>query len=270
MAAREPVTVPQDGPGVLECAALLASGTGPGSALLLRALVEAVRFRYVGRETTLRSGDAEVRLVPTAVAASGVGARALATGRLDEVRLGARDVVRPTLRLRELTVVASDVRLQPAPAPELITGPVEIEAALDPDLVSERLRERVPGLVVTVDADGVPRARLRNRPGFGAADLEVSVDGHTLSWAVAGLTVAGRRFGSRRSVRTRRPRPLRTIRSGQITVTGLPSQLHLHDVALAPGRITVRGTLPGWRRTIPPARIDDVLRGALSLLDLGR
>ena len=30
------------------------------------------------------------------------------------------------------------------------------------------------------------------------------------------------------------------------------------------------GGLDGWRRTVPLARIDDVLRGALSLLDLSR
>lgn len=270
MAGPDPVAAPE-GPGVLESAALLASGTGPGSALLLRALVEAVRVRYVGRETTLRSRDAELRLVPTAVEASALGTRALATGRLDEVRLTARDVVRPSLRLRELTVRASEVRLRPGLTPELVTGPVDIAAVLDPDWVAGRLREHAPAVVATIDPDGVPRARLRDRPGLGAAELEVAVDGHTLSWTVAALTVGRRRVEPSRSVRAMVDRTrLRTIRSGQVELAGLPPRLHLHGLELAPDRITVRGTLPGWRRAIPAARIDDVLRGALALLDLGR
>ncbi|MBN9735306.1 MULTISPECIES: LmeA family phospholipid-binding protein [unclassified Pseudonocardia] len=273
MAVREPVSAPQGGPGVLESAALLASGTGPGGALLLRALIEAVRFRYLGRETTL---GGTLRLVPTAIGTSGIGTRALTTGRLD-VRLAARDVVRPGLRVRDLTVSASDVRLRPALTPELVTGPVEIAAVLDPDWVTARLREHAPDLDVTVDADGVPRARLRRHPGLGAAELAVAVEGHTLSWKVAALTVAGRRVGPPRSDDTRRSvralldrSPLRAARSGRVVLAGLPPELHLHGVGIAPDGITVRGRLASWRRPVPPTGIDDVLRGARSLFAPGR
>lgn len=264
-------------PGVLQSAALLASGTTPGTALLLRALVEALRYRYLGRETTLHTGDADVRLVPTSVATSGLGPRALATGRLDEVRLTARDVVGPTLRLRELALVACAVRIRPALTPELVTGPVEVTAVLDPAWVADRLRAHVPGLDATVDADGVPRVRRRNRPGLGSAELELAVDGHTLTWKVVALTVAGRRVGPPRSAEARRSvrallerSPLRGIRSGAVRLSGLPPQLRLHGLRLAPNRITVHGTLDGWRRAVPPTRLDDVLRGALSLLVPGR
>ncbi|WP_226355674.1 LmeA family phospholipid-binding protein [Pseudonocardia sp. ICBG601] len=263
--------------GVSAASALLDAGTAPGSALLLRALLEAARLRYVGRPTTLCSRGSEVRLVPTAVASSGLGARALTTGRFATVTLAARDVVRPGLALRGLTVTAADVRLRPGLTPELVAGPVEIEAELDPDWVAGRLREHVPQVEVGVDADGVARARLRRRPGLGAADLAVSVDGHTLSWKVTGLTVAGRWMGPPRSAETRRSvramvdrSPLAAIRSGRVELPGLPGALRLHGLDLAPGRILVRGGLDGWRRTVPLARIDDVLRGALSLLDLSR
>ncbi|MEU6700681.1 LmeA family phospholipid-binding protein [Pseudonocardia sp. NPDC046786] len=266
-----------EAPGTWETAALLASGTGPGTALLLRALVEAVRYRYVGRETTLRSGEVDVRLVPTSVSTSGLDPRALSTGRLDEVRLTARDVVRPALRLRELTVVASDVRLRPALTPGLRTGPVAFTAVLDPAWIAGRLRERAPGLAVTIDPDGVVRARRRGRPGFGSADLDLSLDGHTLAWTVTALTVAGRRMGPPRSAEARRSvralldrSPLRGVRSGTVTLPGLPAGLRLHRLDTAPGRVAVHGTLDGWQREIPVAGLDGVLRGALSLLDLGR
>jgi hypothetical protein len=64
--------------------------------------------------------------------------------------------------------------------------------------------------------------------------------------------------------------PLAAIRSGRVELPGLPGALQLHGIDLTPGRILVRGGLDGWRRTVPLARIDDVLRGALSLLDLSR
>ncbi|BBG00570.1 MULTISPECIES: LmeA family phospholipid-binding protein [Pseudonocardia] len=264
-------------PGVLVGAALLASGTTPATALLLRALVETLRYRYLGRETTVRNGDETLRLVPTAVSTSGLGPRALATGRLDEVRLTAGDVDAPALRLRELTLVAREVRIRPALTPELVAGPVELAAVLEPDWIAEKLHAHAPGLDVTVDADGVPRARRRHRPGLGSADLELSVHGHTLSWKVSGLTVAGHRMGPPRSAEARRSvralvdrSPLRGIRSGSVRLPGLPPQLRLHDLHLAPDRITVHGTLEGWRRAVPTAGLDDVLRGARSLLLPGR
>ncbi|MEJ8281225.1 LmeA family phospholipid-binding protein [Pseudonocardia spirodelae] len=263
--------------GTGTAAALLDAGTAPGSALLLRALLEAARLRYVGRPTTLRSRGSQVSLVPTAVTSSGLGARALVTGRFDTVTVAARDVERPGLRLRTLTVTATDVRLRPAPFPELVSGPVLVAAELDPAWVADRLHEHLAQLVVGIDDDGVARARLRRRPGLGAADLAVSVDGHTLSWKVTGLTVAGRRMGpprspdARRSVRSMVDRsPLAAVRSGRVELPGLPRAFRLEALDLHPGRVVVRGRLDSWRRAVPPARIDDVLRGALSLLDLGR
>lgn len=267
---------PDRGPAPWEGVALLASGTGPGSALLLRAVAEAVRFTHLGRETTLRIGDAKVRLVPTTLDAP-LGVRALTTGRIEEVRLAARDVAGPGVRLRELTVTASDVRVRPAFNPELVTGPVRMTAVLDPGWVAARIREHVPGLGVTVDADGVARARSRTRPGLGAAEVAFAVDGHRLTWRVVALTVAGRRVAAPRSGGARRSAravlelgPWRGMRSGTVDLAGLPADLRLTGIVTAPGSVTVYGELPSWSRPLPAAGLDDVARGVLSLLGPGR
>lgn len=239
---------------------LLTVATGPGSVLLLRALVEAARWRHLGRETDVRAGDVAVRMVPTALDAP-FGVRALATGRLDEVRLHARDVAGPAVRLRELTVVATGVRLRPALVPELVTGPVRVIAVLDPGWVAARIREHAPGLDVTVDADGVPRARSRTRPGLGSAEVALDVDGHRLTWRVAALTVAGRRIGWGSGWGS-------GWGAGTVDLPGLPAGLRLTGLDTAPDAVTVHGRLPSWSRPLPTAGPEEILRGALALLAL--
>lgn len=267
---------PDRDPATWESAILLASGTGPGSVVLLRVLAEVVRFRYLDRETNLRIGDADVGLVPTALDAP-LGVRALATGRLDEVRLAARDVTGRDVRLRELTVTADGVRLRPGITPTLVTGPVRLTAVLDPDWIAGRVRGHVPGLEVTVDADGVVRARSRTRPGLGAAEIALTVHGHELTWRVVALAVAGRRVAVPRSEDASLPAravlergPWRGMRSGTVPLPGLPDDLRLTAVATAPGGVTVHAELPSWTRPLPAAGLDDVVRAVLSLLTPGR
>lgn len=257
VAPPDPAPAPGPVPWGRALAAALATGTGPGAALLLRALAEAVRFRHLGRETTLRLGEGAVRFVPTVLDVP-LGARALVTGRLDEVRLRARDVTGPGLALREVTVLASGVHLRIAPVPELVGGPVAVTAVLDPSWLAGRVRAQVPDLDVAVDDDGVLRARWRRRPGLAAAEVAVDVDGDLLTWRITGVSVAGRRLGPPRSAAGRRSAravldrgPLRGHWSGAVALAGLPHGLRLTGVAVAPGAVTVRGVLPSWRHPVP-------------------
>ena len=76
--------------------------------------------------------------------------------------------------------------------------------------------------------------------------------GHTVTWKVVGLTVAGRRMGPPRSAETRRSvralvdrSPLRGIRSGSVALSGLPPQLFLHDL---PSPFTATSVTPSSSR----------------------
>lgn len=205
-----------------------------------------LRQLVLGRRLAVRLDDGD--LVLTLVEAeSRVGMKGLAAGQLNGVRLVAHQVRWNEHRFGRASALLHDVRVTRTSPPQLVAGPVELDLDVPAEALDELFRWAAPRLTGTVDADGVARLRLANRPAAGQLEVHASVVGPTLRLKPLAL-IRGRRWALPRWI------PARTI-----ALPPLPNGMTLTAVEFDAHLLRLHATVPEWRMDMPRARLDDMI-----------
>jgi hypothetical protein len=222
-----------------------------------------IRRLVVGRRLSVGLDEGELALTVTELD-SRLDVRALSVGQLNDVRLGAREIVWDKHEFDHATAVLHNVHIRPGAPPVLVAAPVELTLDVPTAVLDDLFRWAAPRLSGEVNSDGVACLRLARRPQFGAMEVEAHLDGSTLWLKPRGLLV--RR--SRLSLPSRTP-------AYPVHLPELPHGLQLTAIEFAPDVVRLSGIVPEWRMEIPRTRLEDLLTqlslvGPLSLTRLGR
>ncbi len=182
-----------------ELAGLAAAGRSllPNVPVTPAALARTVTEQLVGRRLTAKVGGREVGLTLAELDYPADSLR-LATGRLGDVRIVAKDVDWPepdaedaqagdggaagSIPLRRVTVLAEDVRLRSLPTPAAKPARVQLAIAVSADVLRDRVAKAHPGIVATPADGGLLEIHWAKRPHWGHLTLrpQVADDGVVL------------------------------------------------------------------------------------------
>nr|WP_042188531.1 LmeA family phospholipid-binding protein [Kibdelosporangium sp. MJ126-NF4]CEL18303.1 hypothetical protein [Kibdelosporangium sp. MJ126-NF4]CTQ97788.1 hypothetical protein [Kibdelosporangium sp. MJ126-NF4] len=225
-----------------ELEGLLAAGKAfvSGSpAAVLQAAVRAAADRVVGRELTMRVGDADVTLTPVEIDTK-VDPVGLALGQVPRVRIVAKEVAWPGTPVRQLAIVASDLRFQSLPSPSVMAGDVDVEITLSAEVVRAKVAESQPDLVVDIGEDSVMRVRWAPRRAWGHIEVEPVVAEQGVHLRPKVLQLRSMRF-----------RGVERLRPTVVELPDLPRGLRLTGVELGPAELVLRGSAERWHEKIP-------------------
>ena len=222
--------------GLLAAGKALVSGS-PAAAS--QAAVRAAADRVVGRELTMRVGDADVTLTPTEIDAE-IDPVGLALGQVPRVRIAARDVTWPGTPVHELAIVADDLRFQSIPSPSVLVGDVDVRITLTADVVKAKVAEVQPNLVVDIGDDSVMRVRWAPRRTWGHLEVEPVVVDQGVHLCPKVLQLGGMRL-----------RAVERLRPTVVELPDLPRGLRLTGVELGAGHLVLRGETEQWHQRIP-------------------
>ena len=218
-----------------------------GAAVAYRTLFMTVKRMVVGRTLNIRLDSGEMTLTVTEFD-SRLDVRRLAVGQLNDVRLAAADIRWDQRAFSQATLVLHNVHLRPGVPPVLVAAPIEVTLEMSSGALDDVFRSAFPRLTGHVDDDGVARLRLSRRPGLGALEVDVAVDGSMLWLHPRVIQLRGRRW-----------RVPRRVPSYPVQLPELASGLTLTELSFGPQSVRLAGSLPEWRAEVPRARVEDVL-----------
>ncbi|ONI82819.1 hypothetical protein ALI144C_17245 [Actinosynnema sp. ALI-1.44] len=222
--------------GLLAAGKALVSGS---PAAVLQAAVRAAGDRVVGRELTVRVGDADVTLTPVEIDAE-VDPVGLALGQVPGVWFLARDVAWPGTPVHRLAITASDLRFQSLPSPSVMAGDVDVAITLTADVVRAKVAEVQPDLVVDIDHDSVMRVRWARRRTWGHLEVEPVVVEQGVHLRPKALQLGSMRV-----------RGVERLRPALVEIPDLPRGLRLTGIDLGAGELVLRGQAERWHEKIP-------------------
>lgn len=213
----------------------------------LDALLRLAARRLAGRRFTVPGTGLTLRVEALKVRPNPMG---LTVGQFDDIRLAARDLEWRGWSCTRLVVVCRNVHLRPLPTPAVVSAPVEVEVALLPAVVRDRVAQLRPEVLAEVGPDGEARLRWARRPRWGAVVVTVEVAGPGLDLRPVGMRLACRYI----------PLPgwLPPVR---MPVPAPPRGLRLRDVVVGPEEIVLTLVADQWREGIPHQRLADLLAG---------
>ncbi|RSM90534.1 hypothetical protein DMH04_03450 [Kibdelosporangium aridum] len=216
--------------------ALMSSGS---PAAVLQAAVRAAGDRVIGRELTMRVGDADVTLTPVEIDTE-LDTVGLALGQVPSVRIVAVDVAWPGTPVQQLAIIASKVQFQSLPSPNVRADEVSVEITLAADVVKAKVAELQPDLVVDIGEDAVMRVKWAPRRTWGHIEVEPAVVGDCVHLKPKVL-----------QLRTMRFRSAEKLRPTVIEIPDLPRGLRLTEVELGASKLVLRGEAERWHEKIP-------------------
>lgn len=241
---------------------LLRAPATPAGAL--EALLRAAARRLGGRRFTVPGTDLALRVEALELRPDPVG---LAFGQLDDVRLVARDLEWRGIACERLVAVWRNVHVRPLPEAAVVSAPVEVELALRPAVVAERLASARPALRLDVAAGddgpdlsgtGSPaevRLRWAARPRWGALVVQPEVaTGEGPGGGVLHLRPVALRL---RAHRLALPGWLPPAR---LRLPTLPRGLRVRSVVVDAQVVVVRLVADEWREALPGSRLTEAAR----------
>ena len=213
-------------------------------------LIGAAASRLIGRPMTLRVGDSEVNLVLRVLQLERPPL-GLMIGQLGDVEVEADDVVVADHRISHLRLDVRNVHLQPAVAgATVVATPIRVRAVVDESVVRDAVADRTSRLAVELRGDGVARATLTGRRGWGHVDVVPRVDGRTLVLEPAALAVRTKYL----LALARRLPPLRVELPRSIPAA------HVTSVTVDEGRVVIEGVYEEWRWELGHRQLDELVR----------
>jgi hypothetical protein len=218
-----------------------------GAAAAYRALFITLRRLMVGRTLSVRLDEGDITLTVTEFD-SRLELPGLAVGQLGNVRLVATDLHWDGHRIDRAAVTLRNVHLRPGAPPVVVAAPVDMSLELPASALDELFGSAMPRLTGEIGADAVARLRWARRPGLGAVEVDIQLDGSTLRLKPRGLALRRRRL----------PVPAR-VPAYPLQLPELPHGLQLTGVSCNPGSMQLTGTLPEWRMDMPRAGLEEIL-----------
>lgn len=216
--------------------ALVSSGS---PAAVLEAAARAAGDRVIGRELTMRVGDADVTLTPVEIDTE-LDTVGLALGQVPGLRIVAADVAWPGTPVDLLAITATDLQFQSLPTPSVLAHAVSVEITLAADVVKAKVAELQPDLIVDIGADSVMRVKWAPRRNWGHIEVEPVVVEDKVLLKPQVLQLKTMRF-----------RSAERLRPTVIEIPDLPRGLRLTDVELGASRLVLRGEAERWHEKIP-------------------
>jgi hypothetical protein len=226
--------------------------------LLGKELIDQAASRLVDRPLTIRTGDTDISLVLRVLQFEQppIG---LMIGQLGNVVLEAEDVTIAGFHISHLRLDVRNLHVQTrVPTPAVVAAPIKVRAVIDQRVIAEVVATRTDRVWIDLRADGVARASLAGRRGWGHVDLVPRMDGRTLVLDPSNVAVRRRESAS---VARRLP-PLRVALSSSFP------EAHVTDVAIESGCVVVSGVYEEWRRPMAPMQFEDLL-GQIKQFDGG-
>jgi len=220
--------------------------TGPAGAY--KALLTKLREQLIGRRLNIRTDSGDIALTVTQFQTD-FDMRELSVGQLNEIRLGAVDIVWKGTHFDKATVVAHNVHIKPTTPPTLVGAPIELEVETSPEGLAALMRGAVPKLTSQVDENSVATLQLTSRPALGHVEVDAYTDGSSLRISPRALVLW----------RTRLSLPKRTP-AYRIPLPSLPGRLELTSVDFGPNSVHLAGRLPEWQLELPRNRLDEVMQ----------
>ena len=220
-----------------------------GPAQVLQLVAKTMRDNLRGtRRTFVIAGQKVTMELDDLAVSTGLG---LAFGQFDDVTIDVKDIDWEGRRVSTMRLVGHNVHLRPGLTPTLVASPVTFDACVAADdlgtWVPEMIRRR---LHVEVGDDAIARIHLRDRHHLGAVEIDVRVEGRFLVLDPTTLVAGRRRFGG-----------LKRVPPFRLPIV-TPRNVHVTDVALGPGTVSVRGHLTEWST---PLVVNEVQRFVRSL-----
>jgi hypothetical protein len=205
-----------------------------------------IRGLIRGRRLTVRTGGGRLELTVDDLV-SRLDLRSVSAGRLDDIRLEARDVRWNGHALDRATAVLHGVHVTASMPPVLVAAPVDVSVDVPAATLDHLFRAGAPRLGGRVDDHGIARLHVARREGAGSLEVTARLDGSTL-WLVPQAVVRRRRW----SLPNRTP-------SYRIQLPDMPHGFRITDVDFVPGVVRISGTLDEWRADVPRTRLEDVV-----------
>lgn len=219
---------------------------GPAGAY--RIILNKLAERLVGRRIKIKTDSGEIALTVTKFETD-FDMAGLSVGQINEVRMDVTDISWQGVRFDRASVLVHNVHMKPSNPPKLVAAPIDIEAETNAEGLAELIRAAAPKVDSDVDQNAVATVQLSARPRLGHIEVDAQTDGATLAvWARA--VVVGR-------ARIRLPRRTPAYR---LPLPEMPGKLELTSVDFGPGSVQLTGRLPEWQLSMPPSRVDEVMR----------
>ncbi|HVM53199.1 MAG TPA: LmeA family phospholipid-binding protein [Acidimicrobiales bacterium] len=218
-----------------------------GPAQVLQLVATSIRTSLRGRRRTFVLGGHEVTAeLDDLTVTSGLG---LAVGQFDGVHVELKDLDWKGRRVSTLRLSGHNVHLRPGLTPTLVASPVTFDAVIAvadlatwvPDIVGRRIE-------VDIDADGVARVQLRDRPRLGSVEIDVRVEGRFLVLDPTTLVAGTRRFGG-----------LRRLPPFRLPLMA-PHGVHVTEVGVEPGGLRVGGHVTEWSEPLAVTEVQRFVR----------
>jgi LmeA-like phospholipid-binding len=198
----------------------------------------------VGRRVTLHSEGGPITMIVSEFE-SRLDIRRLSVGQLDDVRVGATEIVWGNRRFERASAVLRNVHVRPGAPPTVVAAPVHVTLDVPTEALDHLFGTTAPRFAGTIGDDAVARVRWARLPRLGHLEVDAVLDGSALLLKPRALAVRTRRWHL----------PLRTP-GYRIAMPELPHGLQLTDVRFEPGLLRLSGTLPEWRMDLTPRHFE--------------